>query len=57
MSMIQKILCRLGIHKWSDNIGGMRVCLARGCITIDIYYGLTGALRYVREHHSDLLEG
>ena len=42
----------LGFHKWSENDNGMRVCLRRGCTTIDIYFGLTGMLRYLRDRHT-----
>lgn len=30
----------------------MRVCLRRGCTEIDMYYGITGMLRYLRERHT-----
>ena len=45
----RRISCRLGFHKWSVNYNGMRVCLRRGCTRIDLYYGITGMLRYMRE--------
>lgn len=48
----QKFLCKLGYHNWSPNCGGMRVCLAKGCTTIDLYYGITGMLRYIRERYT-----
>lgn len=50
---MQKFLCMLGFHDWSPNHNGMRVCLAKGCVTIDIYYGISGMLRYVREHYTE----
>lgn len=50
--LFERTLCRLGFHKWSENYGGMRVCLRRGCTTIDMYFGLTGMLRYLRERHT-----
>lgn len=50
--MNTSILCRLRFHKWSENDNGMRVCLRRGCTTIDIYFGLTGMLRYLRDRHT-----
>lgn len=42
----------LGFHKWSESYGGMRVCLRPGCTMINIYFGLTGMLRYLRERHT-----
>jgi len=42
----------LGFHKWSENYGGMRVCLRRGCRVIDMYFGITGMLRYLRDRHT-----
>lgn len=48
----RRLLCRLGFHKWSENDNGMRVCLRPGCTTIDIYFGLTGMLRYLRDRHT-----
>lgn len=42
----------LGFHKWSENENGMRVCLRPGCTTIDLYFGLTGMLRYLRDRHT-----
>ena len=49
----QKLLCMLGFHNWSENYAGMRVCLRRGCTRIDLYYGITGMLRYMREHYTE----
>ena len=43
----------LGFHNWSENHGGVRVCLRRGCTRIDLYYGITGMLRYMREHYTE----
>lgn len=49
----QKRLCKLGFHNWSPNHYGVRVCLARGCVAIDLYYGICGMLRYLREHYRE----
>jgi len=46
------LLCKLGFHKWSENYGGVRVCLREGCTAIDMYFGLTGMLRSLRERHT-----
>lgn len=43
----------LGFHNWSESYAGMRVCLRRGCTRIDLYYGLTGMLRYMRERYTE----
>lgn len=48
----RRVLCMMGFHKWSENYGGVRVCLRRGCMAIDMYFGLTGMLRYLRERHA-----
>jgi hypothetical protein len=48
----RRISCRLGFHKWSENYGGVRVCLREGCTAIDMYFGLTGALRRLRERYT-----
>lgn len=50
---LQKWLCRIGFHDWSPNHNGIRVCLAEGCMRIDLYYGITGMLRYMREHYTE----
>lgn len=42
-----QILCSLGLHKWSENRFGVRICLR--CPAVDRYYGLTGLLRYRQE--------
>ncbi len=49
----RKWLCRLGFHNWSPNYYGVRVCLARGCVRIDLYYGVSGMLRYLRENYTE----
>lgn len=49
----RKWFCKLGFHKWSENYAGIRVCLRRGCTRIDLYYGITGMLRYMREHYTE----
>lgn len=49
----QKLLCKLGFHDWSPNHYGIRVCLAKGCVTIDLYFGVCGMLRYMREHYRE----
>jgi len=49
----RKWLCKLGFHNWSDNYAGIRVCLREGCTRIDLYYGITGMLRYMREHYTE----
>lgn len=48
----RRISCRLGFHNWSENYGGVRVCLREGCTAIDMYFGLTGALRWLRERYT-----
>jgi hypothetical protein len=40
----QSLLCRLGLHKWSENRGGIKVCLRSGCRKARTY-GLTGTMR------------
>lgn len=41
------ILCRIGLHKWSDNRGGIKVCLRSGCRKAKTY-GLTGTMRRMK---------
>lgn len=48
----QKLLCRLGFHNWSENYNGMRVCMRQGCTAIDMYFGITGMLRRLREQYT-----
>lgn len=50
--LFRRTLCSLGFHKWSENHGGVRVCMRTGCTAIDMYFGLTGALRRLREQHT-----
>lgn len=50
--LFERTLCRLGFHKWSENYGGVRVCLRRGCTAIDMYFGITGMLRRLREQYT-----
>lgn len=38
-----QIACRIGLHKWSDNKGGIRVCLRDYCKKPQTY-GLTGIM-------------
>lgn len=38
------ILCRLGLHKWSDHRGGIKVCCRAGCRKAKTF-GLTGTMR------------
>jgi hypothetical protein len=38
------ILCRVGLHDWSDNKGGIKVCERSDCRAAKTY-GLTGAMR------------
>lgn len=41
---VRSLLCRVGLHKWSANRGGIKVCLrddCRGATT----FGFTGAMR------------
>ncbi len=45
--LINKFLCYLGFHNWSDNRNGIRIC--RRCPAVDRYYGLSGLLRYKEE--------
>ena len=49
----RKWLCKLGFHNWSENYAGIRMCLREGCTRIDLYYGITGMLRYMREHYTE----
>ena len=46
------VLCRAGLHKWSENTGGVRVCMRPGCTATDMYFGITGALRRLRERYT-----
>ena len=49
----RKRFCKLGFHNWSETYAGIRVCLRKGCTRIDLYYGITGMLRYMREHYTE----
>jgi hypothetical protein len=40
-------LCRRGIHKWSKNRCGIRLC--KRCPKVDGYFGLTGLIRFKEE--------
>lgn len=39
--------CRLGLHKWSDNRGGIQICRRSGCHDARTY-GLTGTMRLMQ---------
>lgn len=53
LGSIRRALCRTGLHKWSPNQNGWRVCLRRGCTAYNPYYGVTGALRWMRERYTE----
>lgn len=38
------LLCRFGLHKWSDHRGGIKVCRRDGCRRAKTF-GLTGTMR------------
>lgn len=40
----RSLLCRLGLHRWSDNHGGIKVCTREGCRSAKTF-GLTGTMR------------
>jgi hypothetical protein len=40
----RSILCRFGLHKWSEARGGIKICLRDGCEKATTY-GLTGSMR------------
>ncbi len=42
-----KLLCKIGIHSWTKNHCGIRLC--KRCPKIDRYYGVTGFLRYMSD--------
>jgi dCMP deaminase len=42
-----KLLCKLGIHNWSSNHNGIRICLK--CPVVDRYYSVSGNLRRAQE--------
>lgn len=50
----QSLLCRLGLHKWSTNRGGIKVCRREGCRKARLY-GLTGTMRKM-EFEEELYE-
>jgi deoxycytidylate deaminase len=43
MFNIKNLLCRLGLHNWSANRGGVRICMR--CPAVDRHYGISGYLR------------
>jgi hypothetical protein len=47
VAKVQALLCKLGIHDWSRNRGGIRICQA--CPAIDRYIGLSGLIRFYQE--------
>ena len=40
----RSLLCRFGLHLWSTNRGGIKICLRDGCRKARTY-GLTGTMR------------
>ncbi len=60
MFNINNFLCRIGLHNWSANRGGVRICLR--CPAVDKYYGLSGYVRrlltttYRRQSDAELRE-
>ena len=50
----RSLLCRFGLHNWSTNRGGIKVCLRDGCRKARTY-GLTGIMRKM-EFKEDLYE-
>lgn len=43
---ILSLLCRFGIHKWSENHGGIKVCVRDECCKARTY-GFTGTMRKI----------
>ena len=39
------IWCQIGIHSWSDEYWGIRICRRVDCAKLDKYYGFWGKLR------------
>lgn len=62
MFNIKNFLCHIGIHRWSANRGGVRICL--WCPAVDRHYGISGYLRkqfdltttYQRDSDAELRE-
>jgi hypothetical protein len=50
----RSLLCRFGLHKWSKNRGGIKVCLRSECRKARTY-GLTGTMRKM-QFEEDLYE-
>jgi hypothetical protein len=45
--LIGRWLCRVGLHKWSDHRGGIKICLRDGCQHAKTF-GLTGTMRHLQ---------
>lgn len=45
--MLRQILCKFGLHKWSRNHCGIRICLR--CPRVDRYFGASGIFRFHQE--------
>lgn len=53
--IVRSLLCRLGLHKWSTNRGGITVCRRDDCRKAQTF-GMTGAMRkmeFERELYED----
>lgn len=53
LGCVGRALCKIRLHKWSKNWYGWRVCLRPGCTAYNPHFGVTGALRWMREHYTD----
>ena len=52
--MGRSVLCQLGLHKWSTNRAGIKVCRREGCRRARTF-GLTGLMRKM-EFEEELYE-
>lgn len=43
-SAVGSLLCRVGLHRWSENRGGIQVCLRDGCRRARTF-GFSGVVR------------
>lgn len=50
----RKWLCKLGLHRWSKNRCGVRICLH--CPAVDRYFGVSGYIRRSMEKRFGLAE-
>jgi len=47
LNLVKKVLCGVGLHRWSTNRGGICICRRDGCRSVKLY-GVTGAHRRLR---------